>query len=218
MTPGPDIETIIAEAVSVLPEIAAALDPKEQPAGGSWVALTVHSPRDEANGESTALHRAYFTWRYDAPLEPLEESRYLELTRDEKTGVIKVPVWAFELTPLGDREWQVGYWFGAPLRMWAGRPRRRPNDGVRAELRRASEGRRLGPRGCRRGANRAAARLPVPGRASIRCDHRAALRGRPLPVGPAPIGGSGGRSRSSRPASSRSRARRRPCRRGGRSG
>ena len=119
-SPAPDTEAIIAEAVSVLPKIAAALDPKQQPAGGSWVALSVHSPRDEASGESTVLHRAYFTWRYDAPLEPLEESRYLELTRDEKTGVMKVPVWMFELTPLGGNEWQVGYWFGAPLRMWMG--------------------------------------------------------------------------------------------------
>jgi hypothetical protein len=122
MTPRPDTETIIAEAVSVLPRIAAALDPKQQPAGGSWVALTVHSPRDEASGESVVLHRAWFTWRYDTPLEPLEESRYLELTREATTGNIKVPVWTFELTPLGDDEWEVGYWFAAPLRMWLGDP------------------------------------------------------------------------------------------------
>jgi hypothetical protein len=50
----------------------------------------------------------------------LEESRYLELTRGEETGVIKVPVWGFELTLLEDGEWQVGYWFSAPLRMWLG--------------------------------------------------------------------------------------------------
>ena len=120
MAPKADTEPIIAEAVSALPKIAAALDPKQQPVGGSWVALTVHSPRDEASRESTVLHRAYFTWRHDAPLEPLEESRYMELTRIEGTDVIKVPVWLFELTPLGDHDWHVGYYFGAPLRMWIG--------------------------------------------------------------------------------------------------
>jgi hypothetical protein len=120
MAPGADNESIIDAAVSALPQIAAALEPSQQPAGGSWVALTVHSLPDEAGGESAVLHRAYFTWRYDAPLEALEETRYLELTRDEKTGVIKVPVWAFELTPLGEDGWQVGYWFGAPLRLWLG--------------------------------------------------------------------------------------------------
>ena len=50
-------------------------------------------------------------------MEPLEESRYLELTRDEEKGIIKVPVWSFGLTPLGADEWRLDYWFAAPLRM-----------------------------------------------------------------------------------------------------
>lgn len=107
---------IIEEAVAALPGIAAALDPAQQPAGGSWVALTVHSGEE---GDDV-IHRAYFTWRYDAPLEPLEEPRYLELTRDPETDVIQVPVWLFGLTPLGPDEWQLDYWFAAPLRMWMG--------------------------------------------------------------------------------------------------
>jgi hypothetical protein len=115
MTVVDDNERIIAEALAALPEIAAALDPSQQPARGSWVALTVHSGE-----EGELIHRAWFTWRYDAPLEPLEQSRYLELTRKEGTDVIKVPVWAFDLTPLGLDEWRLDYWFAAPLRMWMG--------------------------------------------------------------------------------------------------
>jgi len=57
------------------------------------------------------------TWRHDAPLEPLGESTYLELTRKEGTDVIKVPVWSFGRTPLGPDEW-LDYWFAAPLRFW----------------------------------------------------------------------------------------------------
>jgi hypothetical protein len=115
MTAVDDNERIIEKAVAALPEIAAALDPSQQPAGGSWVALTVHSGE-----EGELIHRAWFTWRYEAPLEPLEESRYLELTRNEGTDVIKVPVWAFDLTPLGPDEWRLDYWFAAPLRFWMG--------------------------------------------------------------------------------------------------
>ena len=111
-----DTERIIAEAIAALPEIAAVLEPSAQPAGGSWVALTVHG---RAEGDD-AIHRAYFTWRYDAPLEPLEESRYLELTRDAEKDIIKVPVWSFGLTSLGADEWRLDYWFAAPLRMWMG--------------------------------------------------------------------------------------------------
>ena len=44
----------------------------------------------------------------------------MELTRDAETGVIKVPVWTFDLTPVTDDEWRLGYWFGAPLRMCMG--------------------------------------------------------------------------------------------------
>ena len=80
------------------------------------MALTVHSGEE---GDDV-IHRAWFTWRYDTPLEPLEESRYLELTRDPETDVIKVPVWLFGLTPLGPDEWRLDYWFAAPLRMWIG--------------------------------------------------------------------------------------------------
>ncbi len=120
MTPDSDSQRIIAKAVAVLPQIAAALDPQEQPAGGSWVALTVHASPDAPGSRGAILHRLYFTWRHEAPLEPLEESRYLELTRDEQTGIIKVPVWTFDLTPLGRDEWRLGYWFAAPLRMWMG--------------------------------------------------------------------------------------------------
>jgi hypothetical protein len=111
-----DNERIIAEAVAALPGIAAALEPQSQPADGSWVALTVHSGEE---GDDV-IHRAFFTWRYDAPLEPLEESPYLDLTRDQEKGVIKVPVWSFGLTPQGPDEWRLDYWFAAPLRMWIG--------------------------------------------------------------------------------------------------
>lgn len=52
--------------------------------------------------------------------EPLGESRYLELTRNEEKGVIKVPVWSLGLMPLGADEWRLDYWFAAPLRMWIG--------------------------------------------------------------------------------------------------
>ena len=107
---------IIEEAVAALPGIAAALEPTLQPAGGSWVALTVHGGEE---GDDV-IHRAYFTWRHDAPLEPLEEPRYLELTRDPETDVIKVPVWLFGFTALGPGEWRLDYWFAAPLRMWMG--------------------------------------------------------------------------------------------------
>ena len=64
--------------------------------------------------------RQIYTGRWLARLEPLDEARYLELTRDAETGVIKVPVWTFDLTPVTDDEWRLGYWFGAPLRMWMG--------------------------------------------------------------------------------------------------
>ena len=78
--------------------------------------------RREASGDnrSSQILRCWYTWRHDAPLEPLDEARYLELTRDAETGVIKVPVWAFDLTPVADDVWRLGYWFGAPLRMWIG--------------------------------------------------------------------------------------------------
>jgi hypothetical protein len=111
-----DNERIVEAAVAALPGIAAALEPQSQPAGGSWVALTVHSGEEDDD----IIHRAWFIWRCDSPLEPLEESRYLELTRKEGTDVIKVPVWAFGLTPLGPDEWRLNYWFAAPLRMWMG--------------------------------------------------------------------------------------------------
>lgn len=114
-----DNEPVIAEAVTALPDIVAALDPSHQLAGGSWVALTVHGPANEGD-DAEIIHRAFFTWRHDAQLEPLEEARYLELTRDETTGIIKVPVWTFGLTPLGPDEWRLDYWFAAPLRMWIG--------------------------------------------------------------------------------------------------
>ena len=52
--------------------------------------------------------------------EPLGESRYLELTRDEEKSVIKVPVRSLWLTPLAADEWRLDYWFAAPLRMWTG--------------------------------------------------------------------------------------------------
>jgi hypothetical protein len=123
MTVPDDNERIIEEAVAALPGIAAALDPTQQPADGSWVALTVHSGEEDAAGEVAAgdiIHRAWFTWRYDTPLEPLEESRYLELTRKEGTDVIEVPVWSFGLTPLGPDEWRLDYRFAAPLRFWMG--------------------------------------------------------------------------------------------------
>lgn len=116
-----DRNRIVAEAIAALPEIAAALDPKEQPVGGSWVAFTVHAPPTKASGQGVVLHRCFYTWRHDAPLEPLEESRYLELTRDEQTGAIKVPVWAFGLTPLGPEAWRLSCSFGAPLRFWLGK-------------------------------------------------------------------------------------------------
>jgi hypothetical protein len=132
-----DNERIVEAAVAALPGITAALEPQSQPAGGSWVALTVHS------GEGELIHRAWFTWRHDSPLEPLEESRYLELTRMEGTDVIKVPVWSFGLTPLGPDEWRLDYWFAAPLRFWMG-PRRRPGAGYGAHLRGAPERRGVG--------------------------------------------------------------------------
>ena len=120
VTTRPDNEHIIAAALAALPEIVAALDPKEQPAGGSWVAVTIDGrPADAVNG-SSEIHRCWFTWRYETPLEPLGEAAYMALTRDPKTDVIKVPVWAFHLTPVADDEWRLGYWFGAPLRMWMG--------------------------------------------------------------------------------------------------
>lgn|GEM_PF-5265122 len=110
--------------MAALPGIAAALEPQSQPAGGSWVALVVHSG-EEGDADAGApggdiIHRAWFTWRHDAPLEPLEESRHLELTRKAGTDVIKVPVWSFGLTPLGPDEWRLDYWFAAPLGMWMG--------------------------------------------------------------------------------------------------
>ncbi|NLE22803.1 MAG: hypothetical protein GX624_08505 [Actinobacteria bacterium] len=111
----------IEEAIAALPQIAAALEPSQQPADGSWVALAVHSGEEDAGAaDADVIHRAWFTWRYDTPLEPLDESRYLELTRDEETDAIKVPVWLFGLTPLGPDEWRLDYWFAAPLRMWMG--------------------------------------------------------------------------------------------------
>ncbi len=116
---------IIEEAVAALPGIAAALDPAQQPACGSWVALTVQSG---AEGDD-AIHRAYFTRRHDAPLEPLREPRYLELRRDPETGVIKVPVWLFGLTPPGPGAWRLGSWSAAPLRTWVG-----PRAGDRVQL------------------------------------------------------------------------------------
>ena len=48
---------IIEEAVAALSGIAAVLDPTQQPAGGSWVALTVHSGEE---GDDV-IQRAYFT-------------------------------------------------------------------------------------------------------------------------------------------------------------
>jgi len=120
MTIEPDTERIIAAATAVLPEIVAALDPKEQPVGGSWVAVTINGRPTDAVSKSPVIHRCWYTWRHDAPLEPLDEAMYMELTRDVKTDVIKVPVWAFDLTPVADDEWRLGYWFGAPLRMWMG--------------------------------------------------------------------------------------------------
>ena len=120
MTTVPDNERLIAAATAVLPEIVAALDPRERPAGGSWVAFTVHGRSTAAAGRSPEILRCWYTWHHDAPLEPLDEATYLELTRDAKTGVIKVPVWAFDLTPVADDEWRLGYWFSVPLRMWMG--------------------------------------------------------------------------------------------------
>ena len=115
-----DDARIIAIALAALPGIVAALGPKEQPAGGSWVAVTALTPSAGGPLTVTALERCWYTGHHDAPLEPLDEATYLELTRDAKTGVIKVPVWAFDLTPVADDEWRLGYWFGAPLRMWLG--------------------------------------------------------------------------------------------------
>jgi hypothetical protein len=121
MNTDPEDERIIAEATAVLPGIVAALDAKEQPVDGSWVAFVVHGRPAEAMSNSPEIHRCWYTWHYDAPLEPLDEATYMELTRDAKTHVIKVPVWAFHLTPLAAEEWRLGYWFGAPLRMWMGK-------------------------------------------------------------------------------------------------
>jgi len=111
---------IIAAAIDALPAIATALDPKDQPAGGSWVALTVHAPPEDATSESSEIHRSWYTWRYNAPLESLDEAAYLELTRDADTNIIKVPVWSFQLEPLENDAWRLGSWFAAPLRMWMG--------------------------------------------------------------------------------------------------
>ena len=120
MTGKRDSERIIAAAIDALPGIVAALDPESQPAVGSWVAVTVRAPSHEAGAEAPVIQRSFYTWRHDAPLEPLEEAEYLELTRDPKSGRLKVPAWAFDLTPVAEGEWHLGYWFGAPLRMWLG--------------------------------------------------------------------------------------------------
>ena len=120
MTAQADKARIIASAKAALPAIVAALGPKEQPAGGSWVAVTIHGGPEDAAGKRPEICRCWYTWRHDAPLEPLDEARYMELTRDAKSGVIKVPVWAFDLTPVAEDAWRLGYWFGAPLRMWLG--------------------------------------------------------------------------------------------------
>ena len=121
MTTETDNEHIIAAATAVPPDIVGALDPKEQPAGGSWVAFTVHGRPAHAMSEGPEIHRCWYTWHYEAPLEPLDEANHMELTRDPRTGVIKAPVWAFRLTPLAADQWRLGYWFGAPLRMWMGK-------------------------------------------------------------------------------------------------
>ena len=113
-------ERIIAAATDALPGIVAALDPESQPAGGSWVAVTVRAPSPQAGAEAPVIQRSFYTWRHDAPLEPLEEAEYLDPTRDPRSGHLKVPAWAFDLTPVGEDEWHLGYWFGAPLRMWLG--------------------------------------------------------------------------------------------------
>jgi hypothetical protein len=115
-----DDARIIAAALAALPGIVAAFDPKEQPAGGSWVAVTINGRPAHGVSAVTALHRCWYTWRHDAPLEPLDEAKYMELTRDAKSGVIKVPVWAFDLTFVAEGAWRLGYWFAAPLRMWLG--------------------------------------------------------------------------------------------------
>lgn len=115
-----DEKQFIAAAIAALPAIAAVLEPREQPVGGSWVAFSVHAPRDEATGESREIHRAWYTWRYDAPLEDLDEATYLKFTRDPKTGAVVVPIWAFVLEPFEDGAWRLHYSFGAPLRMWIG--------------------------------------------------------------------------------------------------
>jgi len=120
MATDPDDSRIVPAALAALPGIVAALGPKEQPAGGSWVAVTIKGRPTDQVGESTDIHRCWYTWHHDAPLEPLGEAEYMELTRDAETGVIKVPVWAFDLTPVADDEWRLGYWFAAPLRMWLG--------------------------------------------------------------------------------------------------
>lgn len=115
-----DKARIVAAATAALPGIVAALDPKERPAGGSWVAVTVRGRPPDSSDEGPQIHACWYTWRYDAPLEPLDEATYVELTRDAATGIIKVPVWSFDLTPVAGDVWRLGYWFAAPLRMWLG--------------------------------------------------------------------------------------------------
>ena len=144
MSTDPEDERIIAEATAVLPGIVAALDAKEQPVDGSWVAFAVHGGPAEAMSDNPEIHRCRYTWHCDAPLEALDEAAYMELTRDAKTHVVKVPVWAFHLTPLAAEAWRLGYWFGAPAAHVDGDEGRRPGDGQRPRLPRASHGRRMG--------------------------------------------------------------------------
>ncbi|HEY5169142.1 MAG TPA: hypothetical protein VIK03_07100 [Thermoleophilia bacterium] len=115
-----DDKHLIAAATAALPAIVAALDPENQPAGGSWVAFSVRAPLQGATGETREVHRSWYTWRHDAPLEDLDEATYLGFTQDPNTGVAKVPVWSFVLEPLADDAWRLRYSFGAPLRMWMG--------------------------------------------------------------------------------------------------
>ena len=71
---------IIEEAVAALSGIAAVLDPTQQPAGGSWVALTVHSGEE---GDDV-IQRAYFTSaRTRSPVSAGEEAALLVYVRPE---------------------------------------------------------------------------------------------------------------------------------------
>ena len=116
-----DDQHIIDEATATLPEIVAQFEPKEQPATGAWVAFTVRGYGSTQTGRGPVIHRTWFTWHRLDPLEEIDEATFKELTIDPNKGKIKVPVWHFELQPLGAGAWWLDYWFNAPLKLWYGK-------------------------------------------------------------------------------------------------